>query len=113
MSITGAQARIDDAVFQRFGEDATYVTRFGQRIEGVRVVRKRPDETVRFADSQLITPTCALRVRKADVDVVDAGDSIIFTDGGIEIEYVLHGDGKLNARRTVWTVGGEEVDVSR
>ncbi|MGW8204398.1 head-tail joining protein [Sphingomonas bisphenolicum] len=104
---------MDDAVFRRFGEDATYISRFGQKIADVRVVRKEPDEEPRFGDSRVIMPTCRLRVRRAQVPDLGEGDRFVLIEDGAELEIVVTGDPMLNARRTIWTTGAEPVDVSR
>jgi hypothetical protein len=113
MSFTEVQARKDDAVFRRFGEDAGYVSRFGERLPSVRVIRKRPDENVRFSDHQIITPTCSLKVRRSEVRDLQAGDRFVFLDEGTEVEYLLHGEPLLNPRRTVWSAGADVVEPSR
>lgn len=113
MSLAELQARKDDAVFRRFGEDATYVSKYGQQFPDIRVIRKRPDENVRFSDHQLITPTCSLRVRRSQVPEIEGGDRIIFVDDGVEVEYIVHGEPMLNPRRTVWSMGADIVDPSR
>lgn len=113
MSFTEVLKRKDDAVFRRFGEDATYISRYGQIIEGVRVIRKRPDDIVRFADSQLITPSCILRFRRSEIATAEGGDRVVFLNDATEVEYLLHADPTLNARRTIWSVGADEIDPSR
>ena len=113
MSFPEVRARLDDAVFRRFGEDATYVSRFGQTIENVRVIRKEPDEEPRFGDSRVIMPTCRLRVRRSQVRDLGENDRFILIEDGAEIEILVTGDPMLNARRTIWTIGAERLDVSR
>lgn len=113
MSFAKVLERKDDAVFRRFGEDALYIAVNGQRVEGVRVIRKEPDVDLRFADSRAIVPSCVLRFRRAQVATPSGGDRLILTDDSGELEYVLHADPMINARRSVWTCGADVMDVSR
>lgn len=113
MSFTEARARMDDAVFRRFGEDASYVSPHGQVSEGVRIIRKEADDESRFADSRMIMPTYRIRVRRSDIAKPEEGGRFVLNEDGSELTLVVTGEPMANARRTIWTVGYEPEDVSR
>jgi len=111
MSFTEALARKDDAVFRRFGEDAAYRPVSGAEVSPVRIIPKRPDEIDRFGDSQIITSTCRVRVRRSEVPAPRVRDIFVIVEDGQEVLFILTADPMLNARRTVWTAEAELVQA--
>ena len=113
MPFPEALRRMDDTVFRVFGEEASYESRFGQRIEPVRIIRKQPDEDVRFADSRVIVPTCKVRVLRRELAEPGTDDIFILIEDGAELRLIVTDEPQLNARRTIWTMGAEVEDVAR
>lgn len=113
MSFPEARQRMDDIVFRRFGEDAAYQSTYGQRVDPVRIIRKQPDEEVRWGDGRAVVPTCIVRVLRREVSEAASGDIFILGEDGAEVRLIVTDEPKLNARRSIWTMGAEYEDVSR
>jgi hypothetical protein len=76
MSFSGAQRRLQEAVFARLGEDAEWEG----LAEPVRVRRREEDETAGFGQAAEIVTTRFLWVRKADVPAPAEGQTVQILD---------------------------------
>lgn len=72
MSFAGARARMNDAIFARMGEDATWTG----LADPVRVIPREQDEDVQFSRALVLQRVSFLRVRKSDVAAPAIGDEI-------------------------------------
>jgi hypothetical protein len=109
-----------DAQFIAPGSEAAeHRSIFGVITEDVRVIRSRPDTTLRLGDGPIITSTMAIEVRKSQLPVLCAGDTMLFRtfdDAGEQIaeeEVVLTGEPMSDVEALTWMIGAEPVDAAR
>ena len=102
MSFAEAQARLQQAVFDRLGEDATWTGVDAP----VRVIRREYDEEGRFDVAVQVPTVRRLRVRKSEVPVPADGDEAQILDAlGEPVDgafYRVAGEPQLD-RKGVWT----------
>lgn len=109
---------LDALFYGPASEAAEYLSIYGQRTVDLRIIRSRPDRTVRFGENQVIAATIEVEIRKSQVPVVLAGDTIFvgdIVDGVFEEreELALTGEPMQDEEGLTWRIGAEPVDVSR
>lgn len=96
-----AQARLQDSVFARLGENASWTGVTG----AVRVCRREYDEALRLERSTVIETGVTIRVRKSEVPAPAIGNQVqMLDDDGNAIAgdlYAINGRPKLD-RKGVW-----------
>lgn len=100
MSFADQQARLQQAVFDRLGADATW-----SGVDGtVRVRRREADEELRYDNGAIVETGRTIRVRKSDVPSPAQGDTvdILDADGNVVESAVISGEPRLD-RTGVWT----------
>lgn len=109
-----------DALFHAPGsEAAVHISVYGQRTEGIRIIRSRADRALRLGDGEIITATHVIEVRMSDLAEPCDGDTLLtgqINDAGLFVqagEYVLTGEAMSDVEAMTWTIGAEPVDVSR
>ena len=101
MNFPQAQARLESAVFDRLGEDATW-----QGVTGtVRVLRRVFDDTLQLGGAAVIETAVTIRVRKAEVAAPAQGQQVqVLDEAGAPIAealFVVNGEPTLD-RKGVW-----------
>ena len=101
MSFPQAQARLEAAVFDRLGEDATWDGVSGT----VRVIRRVADEELRFDVATIIQTGVTIRVRKSEVAAPAEGQQVqVIDDSGTPLAvglFVINGEPQID-RKGVW-----------
>lgn len=101
MSFAGAQERLQQAVFDRLGEDATW----SGIADPVRVIRREADEDLRLGEGSVMVTGRSIRVRKAQVAAPAEGDTAQILDAAGAAAagalYSVAGEPKLD-RKGVW-----------
>jgi len=100
MSFQDAIARMESAVFDRLGEDATW-----SGVDGtVRVRRREADEDLRYDTGAIVETGRTIRVRKIDVPAPAEDDTveILDDDGNVIESIVISGVPEID-RTDVWT----------
>lgn len=101
MAFPQAQARLQDAVFSRLGENATWAGITGT----VRIIRRQADERFALERGNLIEAGAMLRVRKVDVEAPAIGHAVqVLDDDGdplADASFTISGEPELD-RKGVW-----------
>ncbi len=102
MGFRDAIGRMESAVFDRLGEDATWTG----VVEPVRVRRREADEELQQTYGEIVATGRSIRVRKSEVDAPAEGDEVqILDDDGNPVAgaaYTVTGEPELD-RTDVWT----------
>jgi hypothetical protein len=103
MPFGASQARLQQAVFDRLGEDAAWS---GSVTATVRVRRRDADEEVGFVHGTALVDGHRIKVRKSEVPAPVEGDRVqILDEAGAPVDgalYAVAGEPKLD-RKGVWT----------
>ena len=109
-----------DAIFNAPGSEAAeHISIYGVRTPKVRVIRGRNDQMVRLGESQIITGTHRVEIRKSQVPDLCHGDRLMIGEIGDDGAFVakeelaLTGEPIGDDENLTWTIGAETVDVSR
>ncbi|ESQ82390.1 hypothetical protein AEAC466_17355 [Asticcacaulis sp. AC466] len=98
MSFRPINARIDDTVFGRFGDDALW----GSAVTPAKVLIEGADAVETVGRTPVVMPTHLIEVRVSDVHAPEKGDAVVITtDAGPET-YKILSQPLRNSTRTRW-----------